>query len=172
MSRETTKAAANWYWAAGICGGLGLFEATQTVMVMRSMGMHHAWTALFVTVLESVRDKLVAEGEKASALSASDDNRVRAAVSGFLDVAEAAPDAMRVLVSARYGDPAGAKLARMVQSSAVAGIIQNTSRTFSASCRNFSSLLCKACSACLRSVISRKNHTRPRCPPSLRRLVE
>jgi two-component system LytT family sensor kinase len=53
MSRETTKAAANWYWAAGICGGLGLFEATQTVMVMRSMGMHHAWTALFVTVLLS-----------------------------------------------------------------------------------------------------------------------
>jgi AcrR family transcriptional regulator len=78
--------------------------------------------ALFVTVLESVRDKLVAEGEKASASSASDDNRVRAAVRGFLDVAEAAPDAMRVLVSARYGDPAGAKLARMVQSSAVAGI--------------------------------------------------
>jgi two-component system LytT family sensor kinase len=53
MSKETTRPAANWYWAAGICGGLGLFEATQTVMVMRSEGMHHAWTALFFTVLLS-----------------------------------------------------------------------------------------------------------------------
>src|ERR1022692_3331142 len=36
---------------------------------------------------------------------------------------------------------------------------------FSASWRNFSSLDRRACSACLRPVISRKNHTRP-MPPS------
>jgi two-component system, LytTR family, sensor kinase len=38
---------------AAVCGGLGVFEATQTVMVMRSMGMHHAWIKLFFTVLLS-----------------------------------------------------------------------------------------------------------------------
>jgi two-component system, LytTR family, sensor kinase len=53
MSERRTKAVGNWYWVAGICGGLGLFEATQTVLVMRSEGMHHAWTALFFTVLLS-----------------------------------------------------------------------------------------------------------------------
>ena len=30
--------------------GLGLLNATQTVLVMRSEGMHHAWTQLFVTL--------------------------------------------------------------------------------------------------------------------------
>lgn len=53
MSERTINAAGNGYWVAGICGGLGLFEATQTVVVMRSEGMHHAWTALFFTVLLS-----------------------------------------------------------------------------------------------------------------------
>src|SRR5271155_969488 len=38
-----------WYWIAGIWVGIGLFSATQTVMVMRSEGMKHAWTSLFVT---------------------------------------------------------------------------------------------------------------------------
>jgi two-component system, LytTR family, sensor kinase len=40
-----------WYWAGAICGGFGLFEATQTVFSMRSAGMHHQWPALFFTVL-------------------------------------------------------------------------------------------------------------------------
>lgn len=53
-SGVTTRTnAANWYWAAAICGGLGVFEATQTVLAMRAMGMHHAWVALFFTVLLS-----------------------------------------------------------------------------------------------------------------------
>lgn len=40
-----------WSWAAAICGGLGVFEATQTVLAMRAAGMHHAWVALFFTVV-------------------------------------------------------------------------------------------------------------------------
>jgi two-component system, LytTR family, sensor kinase len=40
-----------WYWAGALCGGFGLFEATQTVFTMRAAGMHHQWTALFFTVL-------------------------------------------------------------------------------------------------------------------------
>jgi two-component system, LytTR family, sensor kinase len=42
-----------WYWAGAICGGLGVFEATQTVVAMRAAAMHHAWTALFFAVLLS-----------------------------------------------------------------------------------------------------------------------
>ena len=45
--------AGKWLWAAAICGGLGVFEATQTVLVMRAEGMHHAWTELFFAVLLS-----------------------------------------------------------------------------------------------------------------------
>jgi two-component system, LytTR family, sensor kinase len=48
-----TRAGRGWLWIAVVCGGLGVFEATQTVMVMRSLGMHHAWVALFFTVLLS-----------------------------------------------------------------------------------------------------------------------
>jgi two-component system, LytTR family, sensor kinase len=43
----------NWRWALAICGALGLFEATQAVVVMRAVGMHHAWTELFFTILLS-----------------------------------------------------------------------------------------------------------------------
>jgi len=52
MTTERT-AMAKWYWVAVICGGLGIFEATQTVVVMRAEGMHHAWTKLFITILLS-----------------------------------------------------------------------------------------------------------------------
>ncbi len=36
-------------WVAAIWFGVGLFDATQTVFVMRSEGMHHAWGLLFAT---------------------------------------------------------------------------------------------------------------------------
>src|SRR6202011_478004 len=42
-----------WFWIAAIWSGIGLFDATQNVFVMRSEGMHHAWTPLFVTLLIS-----------------------------------------------------------------------------------------------------------------------
>jgi signal transduction histidine kinase len=42
-----------WLWIAILWGGMGLFDATQTVVSMRSQGMHHAWTQLFVTILFS-----------------------------------------------------------------------------------------------------------------------
>nr|MBA3915242.1 sensor histidine kinase [Terriglobales bacterium] len=42
-----------WYWISAIWLGIGLFDATQTVVVMRSEGMHHAWTALFFATLLS-----------------------------------------------------------------------------------------------------------------------
>jgi two-component system, LytTR family, sensor kinase len=52
MKRQSwTADSTQWYWAAAICGGLGVFEATQTVLAMRAAGMHHVWVALFFTVL-------------------------------------------------------------------------------------------------------------------------
>jgi two-component system, LytTR family, sensor kinase len=38
-----------WIWSAVIWSAVGLFDATQTVFVMRSEGMHHAWGRLFFT---------------------------------------------------------------------------------------------------------------------------
>jgi two-component system, LytTR family, sensor kinase len=42
-----------WYWIAAIWCGLGLFDATQNVVVMRAEGMQHAWVNLFLTLLLS-----------------------------------------------------------------------------------------------------------------------
>jgi two-component system, LytTR family, sensor kinase len=38
-----------WIWIASIWLGFGLLDAMQTVFVMRSEGMHHAWSKLFLT---------------------------------------------------------------------------------------------------------------------------
>ena len=40
-----------WFWTAAIWSGIGLFDATQTVVVMRSEGMHHNWVRLFFVLL-------------------------------------------------------------------------------------------------------------------------
>jgi len=42
-----------WFWIAGIWCAFGLLDATQTVVAMRSEGMHHAWRYLFLTLLLS-----------------------------------------------------------------------------------------------------------------------
>ncbi|MCK9686659.1 sensor histidine kinase [Scleromatobacter humisilvae] len=47
-SRDIRRPPSRWLWIAGIWAGVGLVDATQTVISMRSMGMHHAWVRLFV----------------------------------------------------------------------------------------------------------------------------
>src|ERR1700728_1040318 len=42
-----------WLWIAAVWGGIGLFDSTQTVFVMRAEGMHHNWGRLFFTLLIS-----------------------------------------------------------------------------------------------------------------------
>ena len=42
--------APRWWWIAAIWGGIGLFEGSQTVFVMRAEGMHHYWWRLFFTL--------------------------------------------------------------------------------------------------------------------------
>ena len=53
MDATHTRLQPRWYWIASIWFGVGLFDATQNVVVMRSEGMHHAWVQLFVTLLLS-----------------------------------------------------------------------------------------------------------------------
>jgi two-component system, LytTR family, sensor kinase len=50
---RTSSQSPSWFWIAAIWSGIGLFDAIQTVVVMRAEGMHHAWASLFVTVLLS-----------------------------------------------------------------------------------------------------------------------
>jgi two-component system LytT family sensor kinase len=50
---RTSSQSPPWFWIAAIWCGIGLFDATQTVIVMRAEGMHHAWAGLFVTLLLS-----------------------------------------------------------------------------------------------------------------------
>jgi hypothetical protein len=51
VSLERLPSKSQWFWIASIWLGLALFDATQTVFVMRSEGMHHAWVRLFITLL-------------------------------------------------------------------------------------------------------------------------
>src|SRR5258708_802907 len=53
MDATHTPLQSRWYRIASIWLGVGLFDATQTVVVMRSEGMHHAWVQLFVPLLLS-----------------------------------------------------------------------------------------------------------------------
>jgi len=50
---RTLTASSRWLWIASLWFGIGLFDATQTVFVMRAEGMHHAWIKLFATLLLS-----------------------------------------------------------------------------------------------------------------------
>jgi two-component system, LytTR family, sensor kinase len=47
----THSTSRHWLWSSAIWGGFGLFDATQTVFVMRAEGMHHYWYRLFWTLL-------------------------------------------------------------------------------------------------------------------------
>jgi len=40
-----------WMWIAAAWFGIGLFDACDTVFVMRAEGMHHNWASLFITLL-------------------------------------------------------------------------------------------------------------------------
>jgi two-component system LytT family sensor kinase len=53
VSLERHPSKSQWIWIASIWLGFALFDATQTVFVMRSEGMHHAWVRLFITLLVS-----------------------------------------------------------------------------------------------------------------------
>jgi len=45
------RSSPRWSWIAAIWLGVGLFSATQNVVVMRAEGMHHKWLELFIALL-------------------------------------------------------------------------------------------------------------------------
>jgi two-component system LytT family sensor kinase len=53
MKTTAYYSANSWHYVAGAWLALALFDATQTVVTMRAMGMHHAWLTLFVTTTAS-----------------------------------------------------------------------------------------------------------------------
>lgn len=44
---QPTATRRGWFWIIAIWTGIGVFDATQTVIGMRAEGMHHAWMRLF-----------------------------------------------------------------------------------------------------------------------------
>jgi two-component system, LytTR family, sensor kinase len=50
MDAINSRPARQWIWIATIWLGLGIIDASQTVLSMRSQGMQHSWVALFVTL--------------------------------------------------------------------------------------------------------------------------
>jgi AcrR family transcriptional regulator len=78
--------------------------------------------ALFLTVLESIRDGLIAKGKAIAEAGDGPEQKFRRAVDAFLQFVEGQPDAARVLLMVPRDDMAAAKISREVQAGAAAGI--------------------------------------------------
>ncbi|QKD17108.1 TetR/AcrR family transcriptional regulator [Mesorhizobium sp. NZP2077] len=78
--------------------------------------------ALFVAVLESIRDGLIARGKAIVRDDGDPEQKFRRSVDAFLEFVEQAPDAARVLLTVPAGNPVAAKVSREVQAGASAGI--------------------------------------------------
>jgi hypothetical protein len=77
---------------------------------------------LFLTVLESIRDGLIAKGRSIVEAGGDLEQRFRLSVDAFLEFVEREPEAARVLLTVPSGDAAAAKLSRKVQAGASAGL--------------------------------------------------
>ena len=80
--------------------------------------------ALFETLLNSIRDGLLARGREIAQSSAGSEARFRSAVDAFFSFVEAEPDAARILLIVPQGNPVTGKLSREVQRGATAAISQ------------------------------------------------
>jgi AcrR family transcriptional regulator len=78
--------------------------------------------ALFLAVLESIRDALIGRGNAIAETEGEPQEKFRRGVDAFLQFVEAQPDAARVLLIVPRGDPGTARLSRKVQAGATAGI--------------------------------------------------
>jgi AcrR family transcriptional regulator len=78
--------------------------------------------ALFLAVLESIRDGLLARGKAIVETDSDPQEKLRRGVDAFLQFVEREPDAARVLLTIPRGDPGAAKVSRAVQAGASAGI--------------------------------------------------
>lgn len=78
--------------------------------------------ALFLAVLESIRDGLIAKGKAIAQDDGTSEEKFCRSIDAFLEFVEQTPDAARVLLTVPAGDPIAAKLSREVQAGASAGI--------------------------------------------------
>lgn len=78
--------------------------------------------ALFLAVLQTIRDDLAARGRAIARDEGSPEQKFRRSVDAFLAFVEQAPDAARVLLTVPTGDPVAATVSREVQTGASAGI--------------------------------------------------
>lgn len=78
--------------------------------------------ALFLAVLRSIRDGLIAKGRTIARDQGSPEQKFRRSIDAFLEFVEQAPDAARVLLTVPAGDPVAAKVSSEVQAGASAGI--------------------------------------------------
>lgn len=79
--------------------------------------------ALFLAVLQSIRDGLIARGHTIAREDADPERRFRRSIDAFLEFVEEASDAARVLLTVPAGDPVAAQVSREVQAGASAGIV-------------------------------------------------
>ena len=84
--------------------------------------------ALYLTVLDSIRDGLIAQGKAIAEAGDDPEQKFRRAVDAFLQFVERQPDAARVLLTVQRGDTAAAKISREVQAGASAGIAESACR--------------------------------------------
>lgn len=78
---------------------------------------------LFLAVLQSIRDGLIAKGKAIAKDDADPEQKFRRSVDAFLEFAEQAPDAARVLLTVPAGEPVVVKIWREVQAGASTSII-------------------------------------------------
>jgi len=78
--------------------------------------------ALFMTVLASIRDGLIANGNAIAKAGDGPELTFRRAVDAFFQFVEGRPDAARVLLTVPRGDTAATNMSREVQAGATAGI--------------------------------------------------
>jgi AcrR family transcriptional regulator len=78
--------------------------------------------ALFLAVLETIRDGLIAKGKLIVAAGGDPEQAFRRALGAFLQFVEEEPDAARVLLTVPSGDPLAARLSRKVQAGATASL--------------------------------------------------
>jgi AcrR family transcriptional regulator len=78
--------------------------------------------ALFLAVLQTIRDGLIARGREIAHDGGEPEQRFRRSIDAFLAFVEQAPDAARVLLTVPAGDPVAAQVSREVQAGASAGI--------------------------------------------------
>ena len=77
---------------------------------------------LFVAVLESIRDELLALGARAAVRPVSPEGQFRAAISAFFAYVKAHPQGVKVLFLTAHHDPVATALSNSVQAGASKGI--------------------------------------------------